>query len=467
MGNSTSFSARQEGAISRRTFLKTTGALALAAPLLASPFTGIATAARTKKSCVVIGAGMSGLAAAYRLQRSGWDVTVIEARDRIGGRVWTHRFANGLTCERGGEWIGDDHERMIALAHHFGLPLQKHRFRDGLLRGGKVSEPGAWGYSAQAKNAWKKFEAAWPKYSERDKQNLDRYDWWTWLRRIGYSDDDLRLRDLLDSTDFGESIRHVSAFSAAGEYLETNPTNEMDMKITGGNDRLPRAIAARLGLQNVRLKTTVSAITQKNGKVYVRAGNDVLVADACVCTVPARVLNNIRFTPELPSAQVKAAWELQYARIVKSAVTFEERFWKADDFALVSDTPSHYYFHSTQKQSGRTGILTSYAIGDKADVLASQSTARRQEIITRDLAAFDERAPSLARGVLSQAWQRDPFSQGAYALYRPGQWFGIRPILQKPHGKVLFAGEHLADWQGFMEGAVNTGEAAADALLGK
>ena len=78
---------------------------------------------------------------------------------------------------------------------------------------------------------------------------------------------------------------------------------------------------------------------------------------------------------------------------------------------------------------------------------------------------FDERAPSLARGIVSQAWQRDPFSQGAYALYRPGQWFSVRPILQKPHGKVFFAGEHLADWQGFMEGAVETGEAAAAAIL--
>jgi monoamine oxidase len=277
----------------------------------------------------------------------------------------------------------------------------------------------------------------------------------------------LRLRDLLDSTDFGESIRHVSAHSAAGEYLESNATNEMDLKIIGGNGRLPHALANRIGLRNFKLGTTVSAVTQKNGKVYVRAGNEVLVADACICTVPARVLNNIRFTPELPSAQVKAAWELQYARIVKNAVLFDERFWKADNFGLITDTTSHYYFHSTQKQRDRMGVLTSYAIGDKADVLASQSTSRRQEIITRDLTAVDERAPSLARGVLSQSWQRDPFSQGAYALYRPGQWFGVRPILQKPHGKVLFAGEHLADWQGFMEGAVNTGEAAADSLLGK
>ena len=86
-------------------------------------------------------------------------------------------------------------------------------------------------------------------------------------------------------------------------------------------------------------------------------------------------------------------------------------------------------------------------------------------IITEDIADFDSDSPKLARGISSYAWQRDPYTDGAYALYRPGQWFGIRPILQRPHGKVLFAGEHLADWQGFMEGAIETGEAAAANII--
>ena len=132
---------------------------------------------------------------------------------------------------------------------------------------------------------------------------------------------------------------------------------------------------------------------------------------------------------------------------------------------MVSDVTSHFYFHSTQNQSGKEGILTSYAIGEKADILASQSDERRMKIITNDLTDFDEDAPKLAKGIASYAWQRDKYTDGAYALYRPGQWFGIRPILQRPHLKVLFAGEHLADWQGFMEGAIETGEAAAQSLI--
>jgi monoamine oxidase len=86
-------------------------------------------------------------------------------------------------------------------------------------------------------------------------------------------------------------------------------------------------------------------------------------------------------------------------------------------------------------------------------------------IITRDLHDFNNDAPRLAKGIASYAWQRDEYTEGAYALYRPGQWFGVRPVLARPHLKVLFAGEHIADWQGFMEGAIETGEAAADSIL--
>jgi monoamine oxidase len=99
-------------------------------------------------------------------------------------------------------------------------------------------------------------------------------------------------------------------------------------------------------------------------------------------------------------------------------------------------------------------------------VLASQDDKRRMEIIAGDLIPFNKNAPNLARGISSYAWQRDEFTKGAYAIYRPGQWFGVRPHLLKPHLKVLFAGEHLSDdWQGFMEGAIETGEAAAESLI--
>lgn len=420
-------------------------------------------------SCVIIGAGLSGLAAAYALKQAGWQVTVLEARNRIGGRILSYSFPQtpNLICELGGEWVGANHERVQALCREFNIELQDHRFATSLMRDGIVKRPGQWGFSPQADSAFEKFRQQYKVYQQRDKLKLDRYDWWTWLENIGFTEDDLRLRDLVDSTDFGESIRHVSAYAAAAEYFESSPSNEMDFKMVGGNSRLVRELATRVGQDNFRTGIHVDEIRQRAGRVIVKANGETLSADTCICTVPSRVLEEISFDPPLPSAQSAAAEELQYSRIVKNSVLFSERFWGAEDFSLVSDATSHYYFHSTQRQPGTEGILCSYAIGEKADVLAAQNDRRRIDIITRDLIPLNEGAPQLSRAITSYAWQRDRYTRGAYALYRPGQWFTLRPLLQRPHLKVLFAGEHLADWQGFMEGAVATGQEAARALIGK
>jgi monoamine oxidase len=457
----------------RRDFLKAAAAAgvgAVAAPNLLSQ--------RRARSVVIIGAGLAGLAAAYKLKNAGWNVTVLEARDRIGGRVISHKDQrSGLVCELGAEWVGESHERVKALCREFQIPLQKHQFEDFLLRDGRVYRPGEWGFSSKAKTAFEKLIAGYEKLTVAERTQLDKHDWWNHLEKIGFTPDDLRLRDLMDSTDFGESIRHVSAFAALAEYAESSPKNEMDYKMTGGNSRLAQALALRVGMENIQLSTQVDRLAQKRGSVEARISfiptngglaplSDLrYIADAVICTVPIQSLLKIEFDPPLPTAQQAAAEQLVYSRISKNSVVCSDRFWKEENFSMVSDTTSHYYFHSTQSQPGKEGILTAYAVGEKADVLSSQSDERRMRIVANDISALDDEAPKKTRRIISYPWQQDPFTDGAYAIYKPGQWFGVRPILQRPHGKVLFAGEHIADWQGFMEGAIETGEAAAESLI--
>lgn len=445
----------------RREFLVSLGAVTAGLAFAPNVFTQ-----RKPKTCIVIGSGLAGLAAAFKLKNAGWDVTVLEGRSRVGGRVFSHTFRDtNLICELGAEWVGESHERMHALCGDFKIPLQKHQFEDRLMQNGKVSAPREWGFSEPAKKAWAEMIASYEKLTTVQKTQLDRIDWWTHLENIGFSRDDLIIRELMDSTDFGESIRTVSAFAALAEYAESSPNNEMDYKMTGGNSRLVHEFAARIGLGSIRLGKTVTEISQRRGIVTVKAGEEEFTADACICTAPVPSLRKIKFDPPLPPAQASAAERLGYSRIIKNSVLFDERFWKAENFSMVTDTTSHYYFHSTQGQPGDQGILTAYAVGDKADVLASQDDGRRQTTVVRDLIDHTWAAPNLSRGIVSYAWQRDEFTRGAYAIYRPGQWFGLRPVLARPHLKVLFAGEHIADWQGFMEGAIETGEAAAAALI--
>jgi len=450
------------GTLNRRQFLAGGGAVVAG---LALPF-GFGLR-RMPPTCTVIGGGLAGLAAAGWLAKRGWRVVILEARDRIGGRVYSHRVqadSASLVCELGAEWVGASHERVLALCRECGLGLSDHRFQTTLLRNGQLQRAGQWGYSDAANDSFKRFRAEFLRYGTRQKRELDAIDWWTKLESIGFSPEDLRLRDLFDSTDFGESIRHVSALMAASEYFESSPANEMDFKIVGGNSRLVEELARRCDA-TIRTGMSVTSVTQRRGEIVIQAGAELFSSDVCICTVPTRVLSTIRFDPPLPDAQRRAASSLQYARIVKSSVLFTERFWSDDDYSLLSDETTHYYFHSTKGQQATAGILTSYTIGDKADVLAARDDTRTVDLVASDLTHVDPRAKSLARGVYKYAWQRDRFTGGAYALYRPGQWYGVRPVLARPHGKVLFAGEHLADWQGFMEGAIVTGEEAAARLL--
>src|SRR5215203_6178407 len=246
------------GKTNRREFLRILGASSLGLALAPQNLY----AQKRKKSCVIIGAGFAGLAAAFRLKNAGWTVTVLEARNRIGGRVFSHSMPQNpnLLCELGAEWVGESHARIRALCADFKIPLQKHQFDDYLLQNGKVSRPGTWGFSEAARTAFEKIKAGYGKLTALQQARLDKLDWWTYLEKIGYSPDDLILRDLMDSTDFGESIRHVSAFGALAEYAESSPKNEMDYKMSGGNSRLAQEFAKRIGAENIRLDTLVTQI---------------------------------------------------------------------------------------------------------------------------------------------------------------------------------------------------------------
>jgi len=432
---------------------------------------------RKNGSCVVIGAGLAGLAAAYSLKERGWQVTVLEALPRVGGRVFSYSFnaAPKLVCELGGEWIGADHRAIRRLCRQFKLPLQRHQYSFLFWNGAmssKTFRPGQWPFSRRSKKNFDAFARKFANYSEPELRDLDQFDWWTRLRMLGFTQNELARRDLMDSTDYGESIRLSSAYSAATEYLVGNKTDDMDFKIRGGNSLLVNALVRRIGTQSVITNAEVKAIRQDSARVEVYiAGKRKFMADFCICTVPAHGLNKIRWDPALPQNQRNAADQLQYSRITKTAVLYNKRFWssrKGSGFSVFTSRVSDFCFDSTYLQPGARGILCSYAIGDKADDLASEPDENNvMRWITQDVAsAITSKKDAVVApiGIKRQPWQKERWIGGAYAFYRPGQWFTIRPILQRPHGRVLFAGEHLAEDQGFMEGAVKAGEAAANSL---
>lgn len=425
------------------------------------------------KKVIIIGAGFSGLAAASKLDPRKFDVTVLESQNSIGGRVFSHKMKHDLIVELGAEWIGNSHHRILTLCDEMKLKLDNNRMDTHVLYKGIYSPPKQSPYSKEWDDKFNQLLENYRNFNDADKELLDKMDWWRYLVNNGCKDRDLDLRELLDSTDFGESIRQVSAYSALSEYYENitdeakkNLTNnQMDQKIIGGNRRLADKLSEKLGEKRVLLNHTVTRIEQDGNKVKIFCANGkVFEADKVICTLPTFALKKIEWKPGLPENKIEALNELQYARINKHAMLFDKRFWKAENFDMITDQLPHYFYHATQRQSGRAGALISYSVGDKAGVIANQSHEMNFKSIQETLRPVFGDIKSHLLQQENYYWGNDDRSKGAYALYGPGQWFRIRPILKEPFLHTHFAGEHLADWQGFMEGAIVSGEEAAEEI---
>ncbi|HEX5626231.1 MAG TPA: NAD(P)/FAD-dependent oxidoreductase [Saprospiraceae bacterium] len=453
----------------RRQFLKTSGligGLAIAAPeIISAPLIQ----GKKPKSVIIIGAGFAGLAAAYALKKKGVHVWMLESRNRIGGRVFSYKpeSAKDLVIELGAEWVGNSHERVIALCKEFQLELLDNQFDTHLTLQGEYHKANDWNLSPELEAFWKDKTKIWEALTPAQKKKLDKQDWWRYLSNKGFSDRDLLLRELMDSTDFGESIRHTSGYAAFAEYAESSEKNEMDLKIKGGNSQLTEKLADAVGRGFILTNHQVTQINQdpKGGVSVLCANGNKFKADKLICTAPTASLMKIKWTPQLPAIQQDALNALQYARIGKFPMVFSERFWKDQAFDMVTDTPAHYFYHATKHQNGSDGVLISYAVGEKADVLGSLSKAQREGLILDALKPAFGDVKKYLKESLVYYWGVDQYSKGAYAFYGKSQWFGIMPVLKQAFMHTRFAGEHLADWQGFMEGAINSGEDAAASLL--
>ncbi|MEI9942872.1 MAG: NAD(P)/FAD-dependent oxidoreductase [Chitinophagaceae bacterium] len=338
---------------SRREFLKETSLAAGGILLASSSFSNFFIPKRPK--VIIIGAGFAGLTAAYYLSKKKIDFVILESRNRISGRVFSHTIdeKENLVIELGGEWVGNSHERLHNLCNEFGLDLINNQFDSHLIYKGKYYGKNEWNYSDDWNKKFKAIIDHYPKMTQAEKLKLDKMDWWRFLVENGCEGRDLDIRELLDSTDFGETIRSVSAFAALAEYAESSEKNEMDLKIKGGNSMLAKKIAEKIGESNIRLQHTVNRIVQTSTggvKVYCDNGES-FTGDKIICTAPTFAVKKIKWEPGLPTDQINAMNELQYARINKNPLLFTERFWKDESFDMITDQSPHYFYHATKNQN--------------------------------------------------------------------------------------------------------------------
>lgn len=420
-----------------------------------------------KNHVVVVGAGLSGLSAAHMLREAGHEVTVLEARERLGGRVDTRAAEDGLVYEMGGEWIGKNDLLLRRLCDTFSLPLENHQLNTSFLYKNKYYPPESWKPGAKFEAIIKEYVPRYPTLSEEEKHHLQRTDWWHFLMKRGVPVSDGEMLDLVRSTDFGEDMRFVPAYDVLYDYyVGGNDAVACVDHIQGGNRELVNALANAIGKEHLHLSTQVEEITQHENGVSVRAATgETFAGIRAIVASPTLATSSIRFSPALPKKQALLLEEINYCRIMKTAVRFEERFWKDDAYELITDRLPHHLYHATQGQQGTAGIFVSYTTGDHAQLFSSLTEQERIDEVHKTLAIHFKEAPRPQKEEAHYYWGDDPFTGGAYPLFQETEREDALSILSKPSGRVHFAGEHTAKRYGFMEGAVEAGERAAEEVI--
>jgi monoamine oxidase len=248
---------------------------------------------------------------------------------------------------------------------------------------------------------------------------------------------------------------------------ENDPGWGKMFRIAGGNDRIATAIAERLGTA-VRLNTCVLAASQSPQRVTASvrtAGGTVeqLTADFLIFTLPASTLRDVRIEPELPAPQHEAIARLQYGRATKTLIQFDRRFWRVIGRARAfgTDLPIGAVWDGDEQQRGPAGILTLLAGGSASDATKALLADGGPAAIVAQL-GWLEPGNSRVLASLSVSWEDERWSRGGYAVIDPAFDPSLREWLARPCGRLLFAGEHTSvKWQGYMNGAVETGLRAA------
>jgi monoamine oxidase len=426
-------------------------------------------------SVIVAGAGLAGLAAARNLESAGAKVTVIEARERVGGRVWTVRdgFERGQHAEAGADLIEADHTAVLALCKDLELdtvPILRGGFgyygqnRAGRLAiqslGGLFREmPGAfWRFVHQYKLGERRWDGAIA-------ARLASESVADWLRKAKVNRavaNRLRgLRGMLLA-----DPEELSLLAIVDVFADFEDSPDMSScRLRGGNDRLASAMAERLK-GRVRLGTILRQIRQRSGGIVAtlehRGKIAELRADFLVSALPATTLRQCVIDPALPEAQRQAIGHLKYGDATRLLMQFDRRFWRrrGRPNAFGSDQWFGALWDGNEQQRGRAAILSFLAGGRASSELQRALAADGVAGVAHAVRWLGSPGRVLASRVIT--WEHDPWALGGYAYFDPGFKPLWREALARPHGRVVFAGEHTSiRWQGYMNGAVESGQRAA------
>lgn len=475
------------------------GGAAAGAAALTGPAAGTAAAAGRSLTAdvAVVGGGLAGLTAARDLVAAGRTVVVLEARDRVGGRVVNLALPGGGVTEGGGEFIGPTQGRIKALADSLGVAtfttyntgrnlLYKDGTRtpyatDGLL--GSVPPVDAAGLANAAivqallDDMAKKVpvDAPWtaPKAAEWDRQTFE-----SWLNANAVVPSAKFLLDVACTSIFSAQPRELSLLfvlfyiAAAGdastpgtlERLTDTANGAQESRFVGGSQQVPLKLAAALG-DRVVLNAPVRSIAGSGGGYLVTADGTTVTARRVVVALPPPLASRISYDPLLPAARDQLTQRMPMGSIGKAIAVYDTPFWRADGLTgqVVSDSGTVRSTFDNSPPDGSYGALMGFVEADEMRAHDAADLAEVKAAVLADYVTYFGAGAKSPTAFVLQRWDNEGFTRGGPVAYAPpGVLTEYGPALRAPVGGIHWAGTETSTyWNGFMDGAVRSGERVA------
>jgi monoamine oxidase len=445
---------------------------------------------------VVVGAGFAGLTAARVLERAGHSVLVLEARDRVGGRVLSHSIGGGHSVDLGAEFVGPTQDRILALARRMGVRTFD-TYNEGsnvyVVEGVRGLYPAATGIpntpdfvsdfprllelDALAREV--PLDAPWraPRAAEWDSQTFD-----DWKRENVKTPIGRAVFDGIVESVWGAEARDLSLLfalfyiAAAGNErtpgsavrISTTPGGAQERRFVGGAQLVARRLARRLG-SRVVLDSPVRRISQRHGRAQVESDRLTVVARRVIVAIPPTLTGEIEYLPALPARRAQLVQRYPQGSLIKCQAVYDRPFWRSRGLSGqgFSDTGPAKVPLDVSPPDGRPGILLGFVGGHQARVWGRRSRRERRAAVLRSFAAFFGQEALHPRRYVERDWSREVWTRGCPTGWTgPGVLLEYGPAIRRPVGRIHWAGTETSTfWTGYMDGAVRSGERAAREVL--
>jgi len=441
---------------------------------------------------IIIGAGLAGLNAARKLEKSGHTVQVIEARDRVGGRNLAQVLEDGNVLEMGGQWIGPVQERICALCDELGLERYAvHNTGHVMVYDGKQKKMKTHKEAAPPFNVFELLDldrvvkkitkmansidtkAPWehPKAKEWDSQTYD-----SWVERTPLTNKVKQFLRLIgeaifstEPTDF--SFLHFLFYIKSGKDIETLiaiDRGAQQERVVGGTQLISKRIAAALK-NEVELNSPVTRIAQNENKVTVYAGAKSWTAKKAIIAIPPTLAGRITYDPPMPANRDQLTQRVPMGNVIKMHVVYKTPFWRKEGWTgqvISFEGPVKVVLDNTPPNVDY-GVIVCFIEAGEGRIATEWSPEKREAVVIDGLARYFGDAARTYEAYYEMNWVKEPYSRGCYGgHFPPGVWTAFGKYLRKPVGHIHWAGTETAtEWNGYMEGAIRSGHRAADEII--